>query len=149
MSRALGLDLGSKRIGVAVSDASGTIATARTVVHRSLNRQHDHRQIARLVLDEEAAVVVVGLPLNMDGTEGASARAARIEAAALASVVGVPVVMCDERRSTVTAQQAMIATGRTAADRRRMIDAVAAAVLLQHWLDGQQAGHHTEDGDDD
>ena len=67
MVRALGLDLGSKRIGVAVSDRSGTIATPLEVVMRSRDRAEDHRRIAALVREEEAEVVVVGLPLSLDG----------------------------------------------------------------------------------
>jgi putative Holliday junction resolvase len=133
---ALGLDLGSKRIGVAVSDRSGTIAAPLITIERSGSARRDRERIASLVDEECAEIVVVGLPTNMDGTHGPAALAARSEAAALASVITVPVVLSDERRSTVTAQQAMIVGGRRAADRRRRIDQVAAAVLLQHWLDG-------------
>ncbi len=139
MMRALGLDLGSKRIGVAVSDRSGTIASPLTVVQRSGSVARDHRVIAGLVADEEAEIVVVGLPLHMDGAHGAAATAATAEAAAMASVVGVPVVTFDERRSTVSAQQLMIDAGRRAGARRRIIDKVAAAVILQRWLDTQAA----------
>ena len=64
--RALGIDLGSKRIGIAVSDISGTIASALTTVHRSSSRRHDHAAIAKLVRDEEAEQVVVGLPLSLE-----------------------------------------------------------------------------------
>lgn len=136
MTVALGIDLGSKRIGVAVSDRSGTIATPLTTVVRSGSPSRDYSRIAALVAEEEAVIVVVGMPTNMDGTLGPAARAARSEAVRLASVAGVPVVLSDERRSTVTAQQAMIDGGRRAADRRQRVDQAAAAVLLQHWLDG-------------
>lgn len=138
--RALGIDLGSRRIGVAVSDRSGTIASPLTVLQRSGSQRRDHQSIAELVTEEEAEVVVVGLPLNMDGSMGESARAAIAEAEALATVVGVPVLTCDERRTTVTAQQAMRAAGTRAADQRESIDKVAAAVMLQHWLDGRPPG---------
>ena len=134
--RALGLDLGSKRIGVAVSDAARTLAGPLTTLARSGSRTADHRRIAELVRDEEATIVVVGLPVNMDGTLGAAARAATTEAEALASVVGVPVITVDERRSTVTAQRMLIDGGRGARARRARIDEVAATVILQHWLDG-------------
>ena len=76
--RALGIDLGSKRIGIAVSDFSGTVASARTTVLRSSSRRHDHAAIAQLVRDEEAEVVVVGLPLSLDGTSGPAARSAHL-----------------------------------------------------------------------
>jgi putative Holliday junction resolvase len=79
----------------------------------------------------------VGLPLNMNGSAGPAAKAAVAEAAALATVVGVPVHTSDERRTTVTADRAMIEAGMNAQARRKVVDKVAAAVLLQHWLDGR------------
>jgi putative holliday junction resolvase len=135
--RALGVDLGASRIGIAVSDRSGTIASPLTVLQRSGSKARDHQAIARLVAEEEAEAVVVGLPINMNGTLGPAAKAAAAEAEALATVVGVPVHTVDERRSTVTADQAMIQAGMRAPARRKVVDKVAAAVLLQHWLDGR------------
>jgi putative Holliday junction resolvase len=134
-SRALGLDLGSKRIGVAIGDRTGTIASPLQVLQRSGNIKRDHHAIAELVIEEEADIVVVGLPLNMNGSSGPAAKAAIDEAAALASVVGVPVVTFDERRTTVTADQAMIEANMRAQARRRIVDKIAAAVMLQNWLD--------------
>ena len=133
--RALGLDLGSKRIGVAVADRTGTIASPLRVLHRSGSVRRDHLAIAELVIEEEADIVVVGLPLNMNGSSGPAARAAIDEAAALATVVSVPVVTFDERRTTVTADQAMIEANMRAQARRRIVDKIAAAVMLQNWLD--------------
>ncbi len=133
--RALGIDLGSKRIGVAVSDLSGSVASPLTTVHRSSSRRHDHRAIAELVREEEAEVVVVGLPLSLDGTTGTAATAATTEAGQLASVVGVPVEMYDERFTTVTAERGMLEAGLDARARRKVVDKVAAAVMLQAWLD--------------
>ena len=138
--RALGIDLGSKRIGVAVSDRSGTIASPFTVLQRSGSVARDHRAIADLVAEEEAEVVVVGLPLNMNGTAGPAAKAAQKEAAALATVVPVPVTLFDERRTTVTADMAMMEARMNAQARRKVVDKVAAAVMLQQWLD---AGRRT------
>ncbi len=137
--RVLGVDLGSKRIGIAVSDRSGTIASPLTVVQRSGSVARDHQVIAKLVEEEEAVAVVVGLPLNMNGTLGPAAKAAVREAEALANVVNVPVHTSDERRTTVTADRAMIEAGMDAKARRKVVDKVAAAVLLQHWLDGRAA----------
>ena len=137
--RVLGVDLGSKRIGIAVSDRSGTIASPLTVVQRSGSVARDHQVIAKLVLEEEAEAVVVGLPLNMDGSMGPAAKAAVNEAKALATVVNVPVHTSDERRTTVTADRVMIEAGMDAKARRKVVDKVAAAVLLQHWLDGRAA----------
>lgn len=133
--RALGIDLGSKRIGVAVSDRSGTIATPLTVVARSKSRRADHHRIAELVVAEEAELVVVGLPLGLDGSIGRAAQAAIAEAEAMATVVGVPVETFDERLTTVTADRALMEAGIGAQDRRRVVDKVAAAVILQQWLE--------------
>jgi putative Holliday junction resolvase len=133
--RALGLDLGSKRIGVAIGDRTGTIASPLQVLQRSGSTRRDHEAITKLVVEEEADIVVVGLPLNMNGSSGPAAQAAVDEAAALATVVGVPVVTFDERRTTVTADQAMIEANMRAQARRRIVDKIAAAVMLQNWLD--------------
>ena len=137
--RALGVDLGSKRIGIAVSDRSGIIASPLTVVARSGNRKLDHQRIAALVAEEEAVVVVVGLPLNMNGSAGPAATAAIAEARALATVVGVPVETFDERRTTVSADATLIEMKLKAPARRKVIDKVAAAVMLQGWLDRRSA----------
>jgi putative holliday junction resolvase len=130
--RALGVDLGSKRVGIAVSDTSGTIASALTTVHRSKSRRHDHGEIKKLVKDEECELVVVGLPLSLDGSVGPAARAATKE---LATVVGVPVEMYDERFTTVTAEAAMREAGLSGQRQRLIVDKMAAAVMLQAWLD--------------
>ena len=135
--RALGIDLGSKRIGIAVSDRTGTIASPLTMLQRSGSVRRDHEAIRALVVEEEAEMLVVGLPLNMNGTSGPAARAAVAEAEALATVVGVPVITFDERRTTVTADRALIEAGISAQARRKLVDKVAAAVLLQTWLDSR------------
>jgi putative Holliday junction resolvase len=135
--RVLGLDLGSKRVGVAVSDRSGTIATPLLVLQRTGSLDEDHRRIAALVAEEEAERVVVGLPLSLDGSMGPAARGAVAEAEALATVVGVPVETYDERLTTVTAESALREAKMRAQARRRLVDKVAAAVMLQAWLDGR------------
>jgi putative Holliday junction resolvase len=116
------------------------------VLQRSGSQGRDHRAVAALVAEEEAEAVVVGLPLNMDGSSGPAARAAVAEAEALATVVGVPVVCFDERRTTVTAQQALRAAGTRARDQRDVVDKVAAAVMLQQWLDAGRPGLTTTGG---
>lgn len=136
--RALGLDLGTKRIGVAVSDRSGTVATPLTVVTRGRTQRIDHVEIARIVTAEEVEAVVVGLPVNMDGSEGRAATSARDEARRLATVVNVPVVLHDERLTTVSADRALIEARMRAQARRRVVDKVAAAVMLQSWLDARR-----------
>jgi putative holliday junction resolvase len=135
--RVLALDLGTKRIGVAVSDLSGTIATPRTVIARSGSVKRDHIVIQKLVAEEEAELVIVGLPLNMNGTYGPAAKGAVAEAAELASVVGVPVETFDERMTTVSADRVLKEANVTARNRRKVVDKIAAAVILQAWLDQQ------------
>lgn len=131
--RAIGIDLGSKRIGVALS--SGTLATPYEVVARSGDRRRDHRRIAELADEAEAELVVVGVPLSLDGTVGPAAQRALDEVEQLAEVVGRPVETWDERLSTVTAERSLIAQDLRAPARRRVVDKVAAAVILQSWLD--------------
>lgn len=137
MVRALGVDLGTKRIGVAVS--SGTLATPYEVVQRSGDPSADHRRLGELVRETEAEVVVVGLPLNMSGSAGPAATAAIAEAERLSTVVGVPVETFDERRTTVTAHSTLREMRMRADARKRVIDKVAAAVMLQGWLDARGA----------
>lgn len=137
MGRALGVDLGSKRIGIAVSDSSGTIATPLTVVIRSGRESDDHREIVRIVAVEECDAVVIGLPLTLTGETGPAARAAVSEARRLATVCEVPVYLHDERLTTVQAERPMREMRMNAQARRRVIDKVAAAVMLQSWLESE------------
>jgi putative Holliday junction resolvase len=137
--RVVALDLGTKRIGVAVSDLSGTIATPRTVIQRSGSKTRDYQVIKALVEEEEAELLLVGLPLNMNGSYGPAAKGAVAEAAELASVVGVPVETFDERLTTVSADRALMEANISATNRRKLVDKVAAAVMLQAWLDGKAA----------
>ena len=134
--RVLALDLGSKRVGVAVSDATATLASPAATIERSGDQDRDHARVAALVAEEGAGLVLVGLPLNMDGSAGPAASAARAEAGALGTVLNVPVVLVDERLTTVTADRVLLEQGLRAPERRRRVDRAAAAVLLQAWLDG-------------
>ena len=136
--RALGIDLGSKRIGVATSDRSGTIATPLTVLKRSGSRESDYQAIAKLVDEYEIECVVVGLPLHMNGNYGDAAKSALAEVQQLTSVLSVPVLTFDERRTTVTADNILMEQNMNAQERRKVIDKVAAAVMLQSWLDGRR-----------
>lgn len=137
LGRALGLDLGSKRIGVAITDSAGTVATPIEVISRSSRRAEDHRAIADLVDEWEAVVIVVGVPYSLDGGEGVAARRMLAEARAIGDATGVPVETYDERFTTVTAERALMEQDMNAAERRRVVDKVAAAVMLQAWLDGR------------
>ena len=137
--RALGLDLGSKRIGVAVSDSDGRVATPIEVVHRTGDRQGEYRALADLAEEWEVEVVVVGIPYSLDGSTGPMAQAMAAEAVELARVLGarsgVPVETYDERLTTVTAERTLREQDLRAPQRRKVVDMVAAAVMLQAWLD--------------
>ncbi|SRR5581483_7708923 len=133
MRRVLGLDLGTRRIGVAVS--TGTLATPHSVLERGKDHAVDHAAIAALVDEVGAERVVVGLPLSLDGKMGPAAKAAVAEADALGDVLAVPVETYDERLTTVTADRSLSSLGLSGQARRRVVDKVAAAVMLQAWLD--------------
>ncbi|HEX4901688.1 MAG TPA: Holliday junction resolvase RuvX [Acidimicrobiales bacterium] len=141
--RALALDLGSKRIGIALS--SGTLATPYEVLARSGDRQVDHRRIAEHVAETEAERVVVGLPLSLDGSVGPAAQRVLDEVEQLAATVGVPVETWDERLSTVTAERSLLDQQLRAPARRQVVDKVAAAVILQAWLDARLAAPTPEE----
>ena len=133
--RALGLDLGSKRIGVALSTSDGSMATAYEVIQRSGDRARDHLAIAELATDTGAELLVIGLPLSLDGSDGPAATSARAEAEEIEASTGLPVELWDERLTTVTADRGLQGLDLDAKARRRVVDKVAAAVMLQAWLD--------------
>ena len=135
--RAIGIDLGEKRMGVAISDSSGNLATPYEVVLRTGDRAQEHRQIRAIVEEVEAEIVVVGLPLSLDGSEGKAAKAAREEAKAIGQIVSLPLEMHDERFTTVEAERLLKEQGLKAPERRKVVDKVAAAILLQAWMDGR------------
>ncbi len=135
--RVIGVDLGTKRIGIATSDTSGTLASPLTVLLRSGNQQRDHRAINDLVVEYEAEQVIVGLPLSLDGSVGRAAQSALDEIRQMAKSISVPIQAWDERLSTVTAHEKLMEQRMRAEARRRIVDKIAAAVLLQGWLDLQ------------
>lgn len=137
--RVLGIDLGSRRIGIAMSDPGQTLASPHTVVYRGKRRADDHQEIAAIVTEWEVGRVIVGLPLSLDGSMGRAAKAAVREAKELGVVTGVPVETYDERLTTVSAHQILREQGVAGKDRKDVVDKVAAAVLLQAWLDGHDA----------
>jgi putative Holliday junction resolvase len=140
--RAVGVDLGAKRIGIAVSDSGGLMATPRGTLNRTGDSERDRRALVELVVEEEAVVVVIGHPLSLDGSRGPAARAAEVEAAGLASLLqgrDVAVELFDERLTTVSAHQALRAGGIKGRNQRAVVDQTAAAVMLMAWLDGRRA----------
>lgn len=141
----LGLDYGERRIGVAKSDALGIIASALCVLDaRAPGLLGDIRRLC----DEHRVVrIVLGLPLHMNGAEGASAAAARKFGETLSRTVRIPVVFSDERMSTLTAQRALLEGNERRERRRELVDKVAAQVLLQHYLDCRSPSLPPEEGD--
>ena len=133
--RALGLDLGERRVGVAVCDSAGTVATPVETLVRSGDAEADLRAIADQVREWQVEIVVVGLPLSLDGTEGPAATAARTEIDHLERLLSVPVVSYDERLTTVIAERSLMEQQMKGPRRRGVVDQVAAAVILQSWID--------------
>lgn len=145
MSRTLGLDPGSRRIGVALSDPTGTIALPHTVIDRS--GEDVAAKLRELCREGEVERIVVGLPLHLSGREGPAVEAAKEVADLAREATGLPVDMHDERFTTVTAESALLEAGVRRRRRREIRDMVAATVLLQSYLDNR-SGHDRPPGDD-
>lgn len=136
--RAVGIDFGSKRIGIAVSDSGRMVATPFETIKRVGDRTVEHGRIAEIIAEIDATVVVVGLPLSLDGSDGHAVKLVRSEVRGLAKRLSIPVEEYDERFTTVTAEQSLREMGTRRQAKRDVIDQVAAAVLLQGWLDALQ-----------
>jgi putative Holliday junction resolvase len=134
--RVLGLDLGDVRIGVAISDPERRLAVPVGTVQVG-RPPGEMRAIADLVAEHGAVMVVMGEPVSMDGTRGSRASHAASFAEALRAFLDVPVVLHDERLSTVEAERSLRAAGVTGRRRRSVVDATAAQIILQAWLDGE------------
>jgi putative holliday junction resolvase len=148
--RRLGIDVGSVRIGVAVSDPDGVLATPVETVARDRRSGKHLRRLVRLIDEYQAVEVVVGLPRTLADRAGSSAQDAVELADLLAGRISpVPVRLADERFTTVTAQRSLRAAGVRARGQRSMIDQVAAVGILQNWLDQRRASltAHGEVGD--
>ncbi len=144
--RVLGLDVGDRRVGVAVSDPAGIIASP-LVQFQPKGRRDLVAQVRRLVAEHGAGRVVVGLPLLLDGRRGAQARRVEGVVRALAEALEVPVETWDERFSTAAAEEVLDRTGRRRGrERRARRDMVAAAVILQAYLDAHRSGGRPGEG---
>ena len=135
--RIMGIDYGSRRVGVALSDGLGIAAHPFEVIGTGPGL---HRRLVDLVRSEDVIRVVVGLPVSLDGSEQAAARRARRFADRIRSLARVEVVLYDERLTTRIAEGVLVASGASRAKRRRRVDKVAAAVMLQGYLDHQAQG---------
>ena len=134
---ALSVDLGHARTGLAVSDKSGFLASSLCVITEH-NDEKLIQKIAEKVKETKAQIIVVGLPRNMDGSEGESAIRARGLAARLSELTGVPYHMQDERGTTITAHSYLSAGNVYGKKRKQKVDAVAASIILQDYLDSQK-----------
>ncbi len=138
--RRLGIDVGAVRVGVAVCDPDGVLATPLLTVPRDAGGDSDLRTIAGLVAEHDAVGVVVGLPRTLAGREGLAAEAARAFADALVGVLDVPVELSDERLTTVVATRQLRDRGVKGRKQRAVVDQAAAVAILQGWLDTHRAG---------
>lgn len=134
--RRLGLDYGDRRIGVALSDELGWTAQALEVIGRT-NREEDLERIVRLVEEHRVGEVVVGLPKNMNGTIGPRGEIAMAFAERLRERLDIPVVLWDERLSTVSAERTLVSADVSRKKRKQVIDKMAASIILQNYLESK------------
>ena len=132
------IDVGSVRVGVALSDPAGVLATPLATVPRDIEGGADLRALDALVVEHDVVGIVVGLPRTLADREGQAAAAAREFAAALAAVVAVPIEFSDERLSTVVATRQLRQRGVKGRRQRAVVDQAAAVVILQGWLDAAE-----------
>ncbi|MEQ3549808.1 Holliday junction resolvase RuvX [Pseudonocardia nematodicida] len=133
--RRLGIDVGAVRVGVAMCDPDGILATPVETVARDLEGGADVRRIAELVAEHDVVGVVLGLPRNLRGQDGPAAEAARVFADALRAGLDVPVELTDERMTTVVAARQLSGRGVKGRKQRAVVDQAAAVQILQGWLD--------------
>ena len=137
--RIMAIDYGDARTGVAVSDATGTLAGFATVIH-SRQREQVLRELEALIEQYSVGELVLGFPRNMDGTEGARGEMYRALAADLEARAGVEVHLWDERRTTIEAHQILHAGGKKMKRHKKTVDAVAATLILEGYLTRKQLG---------
>ncbi len=134
MGRILGIDVGTKTLGLAISDETGTIALPLEVVRRAGMRR-DIERLATIVAERDVTEAVIGLPLEMSGERGTMADEAEAVADALAARCGITVHRWDERLTTVAAERMLIEADVSRKRRRQVVDKIAATLILQGWLD--------------
>jgi len=133
--RIMGLDFGDKRIGVAVSDPTGLIAQGLAVLERGKSLKADLLRVRDLAEKNEVETIVIGLPRNMDGSLGPQAEKVRMFGQKLAGLLDLPVKYWDERLTTMAAEKLLIQADVSRARRRKVIDKMAASLILQGYLD--------------
>ncbi len=145
--RVLGLDVGSRRIGIAVTDALGITAQGLDTLERT-NKRHDFEYLRRIIRDYEVKEIVVGLPLRMSGVEGTQSGKMRAFAEELGKKFKLPVHLWDERLTSAEANRFLRETELSIEKRGKAVDRMAAVLILQGWMEGQSAGQ-SEDGTHD
>ena len=140
----IGLDLGTKTIGVAVSDPDRRLATGVTTIERKAFKA-DAARLFEIANERAAVGFVLGLPINMDGSEGPRAQSTRAFARNFSQLTELAIALWDERLSTVAAHRALRESDLSGERRRAVVDQVAAALILQGWLDAQRPMPHGED----
>jgi putative Holliday junction resolvase len=135
---ALGLDIGSKRIGVAGCDGTGLIAFGLATIDRT-SFERDVAQLRELVEQRQVQLLVIGMPYSLDGTLGFQARKVQKFAARLAEALQLPVEYVDERLTSFEAEELMKAEQRSPSRNKGLIDRKAAAIILQQWLDSRRS----------
>jgi putative Holliday junction resolvase len=134
---AVSVDLGHARTGMAISDSGGLIASSLCVIEEKSDKRLVVK-VAEVAKENKAEILVVGLPKNMDGTEGESAIRARELARQISELCGIPHVMQDERGTTITAHAYLSAGEVYGKKRKKKVDAVAASIILQDYLDSKR-----------
>lgn len=137
--RVLGLDVGARRIGIAVSDALGITAQGLDTLHRR-NKKHDMAHLKRVINDYSVKEIVIGLPLRMSGAEGTQAEKIRAFAEDLRKRFGLPIHFWDERLTSVEANRLLRETDLSIEKRGKAVDRMAAILILQGWMENHQAG---------
>ncbi len=140
MGRVVGVDPGEARVGIAISDEAQSIAFPRETVSARGGWAEAAKRVKDALSDDEVELLVVGLPLRLDGSEGEAARRARGFGEALRAELGVDVEYWDERLTTVAAERSLTEMGRRGSKRRDVVDQSAAAILLQGYLDAKKGG---------
>lgn len=133
-ARLMGLDLGTKTIGIAISDASRTVATPLETMRRTKFTE-DAKRLVQLATEKDVFAIILGLPLNMDGSEGPRAQATRAFARNLQGHTDLPIIFWDERLSTVAVERTLLEADSSRKRRAEVIDKMAAAFILQGVLD--------------
>ncbi len=139
-SRALGVDFGEKRIGMAVSDPTNTLATPLETLTRRAGKRPPFKKMTEIAMQLDVGQVVVGLPVSLDGSEGAWCAEVREMGTKLGERLGVPVAFVDERMTSVRAERAVRSAGlsKSAREEKGRVDAAAAQLILQAWLDNPE-----------